>query len=102
MEDEIFLQRHRIKEQRPDSFAEIQAQFARETAQYLNSLGEDLFQVLQGNTRHYTYCGCMPMHLHLANVILTWFYWSHSRSAPFPLPSPALCLLLLPQIFQMG
>lgn len=41
--------RHRIKEQRPDSFAEQQAQYGRETAERLNSLGEDLFQVLQGN-----------------------------------------------------
>jgi hypothetical protein len=48
-EDEIFLLRHRIKEQRPDSFAEQQAQYGRDTAERLNSLGEDLFQVLQGN-----------------------------------------------------
>ncbi|KAF8078522.1 hypothetical protein FPV67DRAFT_1557832 [Lyophyllum atratum] len=59
--DEIFLQRQRIKEQRIDSFAEQQAKYARETADHLNSLGEDLFQVLQ------------------ANIILSWFYWSHSR-----------------------
>ncbi|GLB36244.1 putative fungal specific transcription factor [Lyophyllum shimeji] len=59
--DEIFLQRQRIKERRVDSFAEQQAKYARETADHLNSLGEDLFQVLQ------------------ANIILTWFYWSHSR-----------------------
>ncbi|KAF9460797.1 hypothetical protein BDZ94DRAFT_1265146 [Collybia nuda] len=59
--DEIFLERHRIKEQRPDSFAEQQAKYARETAEHLNSLGENLFQVLQ------------------ANIILSWFYWSHSR-----------------------
>lgn len=50
-EDEIFPQRHRIKEQRVDSFAEQQAKYARETAEHLNSLGEDLFQVLQGNKR---------------------------------------------------
>ncbi|KAF9015250.1 hypothetical protein BDQ17DRAFT_1340740 [Cyathus striatus] len=59
--DEIFLQKHRIKEQRPDSFAEQQAKLARQTAEHLNSLGEDLFPVLQ------------------ANIILCWFYWSHSR-----------------------
>ncbi|KAF5377608.1 hypothetical protein D9615_005317 [Tricholomella constricta] len=59
--DEIFLQRQRIKEQRIDSFAEQQAKHARETADHLNSLGEDLFQVFQ------------------ANIILSWFYWSHSR-----------------------
>ncbi|KAF8168005.1 hypothetical protein B0H34DRAFT_683893 [Crassisporium funariophilum] len=59
--DEIFLERYRIKEQRPDSFAEQQAKLARESAERLNTLGEDLFQVLQ------------------ANIILTWFYWSHGR-----------------------
>jgi hypothetical protein len=48
-EDEIFLQRHRIKEQRPDSFAELQAKFGREAVEHQNSMGEDLFQVLQGN-----------------------------------------------------
>jgi hypothetical protein len=46
--DEIFLERHRIKEQRPDSFAEQHAKLAKETAERLNTLGEDLFQVLQG------------------------------------------------------
>lgn len=59
--DEIFLERYRIKEQRPDSFAEQHAKLARESAERLNTLGEDLFQVLQ------------------ANIILTWFYWSHGR-----------------------
>lgn len=49
--DEIFLERLRAKEQRPDSFAEQQAKLARETAEKLNSLGEDLFQVLQGTRR---------------------------------------------------
>ena len=46
--DEIFLERYRIKEQRPDSFAEQHAKLARESAERLNTLGEDLFQVLQG------------------------------------------------------
>lgn len=45
--DEIFLERHRLKEPRPDSFAEQQAKFARETVDRLNTLGEDLFQVFQ-------------------------------------------------------
>ncbi|KAG5652175.1 hypothetical protein H0H81_006015 [Sphagnurus paluster] len=39
--------RQRIKEQRVDSFAEQQAKYARETADHFNSLGQDLFQVLQ-------------------------------------------------------
>ncbi|KAF5313234.1 hypothetical protein D9619_003267 [Psilocybe cf. subviscida] len=59
--DEIFLEKYRVKEQRPDSFAEQHAKLARETAERHNSLGENLFQVLQ------------------ANIILTWFYWSHGR-----------------------
>ncbi|KAF8640545.1 hypothetical protein AX17_000207 [Amanita inopinata Kibby_2008] len=59
--DEIFLERQRLKEQRPDSFAEQQAKYAKEVAEHLNTLGKDLFQVFQ------------------ANVVLTWFYWSHSR-----------------------
>jgi hypothetical protein len=59
--DEIFLEKYRVKEQRPDSFAEQHAKLAQETAERHNSLGENLFQVLQ------------------ANIILTWFYWSHGR-----------------------
>ncbi|KAF8898638.1 hypothetical protein BD779DRAFT_1607387 [Infundibulicybe gibba] len=59
--DEIFSQRQRMKEHRPDSFAEQQAKYAKETADHLNSIGEDLFQVLQ------------------ANIIISWFYWSHSK-----------------------
>ncbi|KXN89934.1 hypothetical protein AN958_04938 [Leucoagaricus sp. SymC.cos] len=59
--DEIFLERYRIKEQRPDSFAEQQAKLARTTVDRLNVLGEELFQVFQ------------------ASIILTWFYWSHGR-----------------------
>jgi len=38
----------RFKEQRTDSFAEQQAKLARESAEHLNSLGKDLFQVFQG------------------------------------------------------
>lgn len=76
--DEIFLERLRAKEQRPDSFAEQQAKLARETAEKLNSLGEDLFQVLQ------------------ANVILTWFYWSHGRWVDLFLTSSHCLRLSLP------
>jgi hypothetical protein len=46
--DEIFVQRYRIKEGRPDSFAEQQAQCAKETADYLESMGESLLQIVQG------------------------------------------------------
>lgn len=59
--DEIFLERQRQQEQRPDSFAEQQAKHAKDTIEHLNMLGKDLFQVFQ------------------ASVVLTWFYWSHSR-----------------------
>jgi len=46
--DEIFLERHRAREQRDDTFAEIHAKLAKESAERLNTLGIDLFQVLQG------------------------------------------------------
>jgi hypothetical protein len=46
--DEIFLERLRVKEQRPDSFAEQHAKLAREGAERMNILGENLFQVFQG------------------------------------------------------
>ncbi|KAF7436918.1 hypothetical protein PC9H_003752 [Pleurotus ostreatus] len=61
--DELFFQRHRLKESRPDSFAEEHAKIAKELADRQESLGEDLFRVLQ------------------ARIVLTWFYWSHSRYA---------------------
>ncbi|KAJ7631110.1 hypothetical protein FB45DRAFT_990906 [Roridomyces roridus] len=59
--DEIFTSRNRAKETRPDSFAEEQAKYARDTADILESLGDRLFETLQART------------------ILSWFYWSHSR-----------------------
>ncbi|EKM83798.1 hypothetical protein AGABI1DRAFT_66768 [Agaricus bisporus var. burnettii JB137-S8] len=59
--DEIFLEKHRLKEPRLDSFAEQQAKYARETGERLNTLGENLFQVFQ------------------STIVLTWFYWSHGR-----------------------
>ncbi|THV04844.1 PDT-domain-containing protein [Dendrothele bispora CBS 962.96] len=43
----IFTQRHRQKEDRPVTFAEVQAKFAKETAGKLEYLGMDLLQVLQ-------------------------------------------------------
>jgi hypothetical protein len=50
--DEIFLERHMSKEHRLDSFAETHAKLAKESADRLNSLGESLFQVLQGEQTH--------------------------------------------------
>ncbi len=46
--DEIFLERYRLKEKRPDSFAEIHAKLAKEFVDRFNAIGEHLFQVLQG------------------------------------------------------
>jgi hypothetical protein len=59
--DEIFQTKVRLRENRPDSFAEQQAKLAQQTADHLESIGENMFQVLQ------------------ARVMLSWFYWSHSR-----------------------
>ncbi|KAF8216122.1 hypothetical protein K438DRAFT_1800101 [Mycena galopus ATCC 62051] len=59
--DEIFSARHRLTDGRPDSFAEEQAKYARETADHLESIGDRLFEVLQART------------------ILSWFYWSHCQ-----------------------
>jgi hypothetical protein len=47
LEEEIFTKRHRVKEDRPDTFAEQQAKFAKEAANELEYLGMDLVQVLQ-------------------------------------------------------
>ncbi|KIY47059.1 hypothetical protein FISHEDRAFT_30407, partial [Fistulina hepatica ATCC 64428] len=59
--DEIFLQRQRLKEMRPDSFAEEQVRLARDTAHTFEFTGQHLFEVLQ------------------ADILLSWYYWSHSR-----------------------
>ena len=60
--EEIFLERVR-EEQTTDSFAEQQAKLARESAERLNLLGKDLFQVFQsiGLLNYFiwlTYCSC--------------------------------------------
>ncbi|KAJ7169978.1 hypothetical protein C8R46DRAFT_1090719 [Mycena filopes] len=59
--DEIFSARHRLREGRPDSFAEEQAKYAHETANRYEAVGDRLFELLQART------------------ILNWFYWSHSQ-----------------------
>ncbi|KAJ7487703.1 hypothetical protein B0H11DRAFT_2014525 [Mycena galericulata] len=59
--DEIFSARVRATQKRQDSFAEQQAKYARDTADYYESMGNRLFETLQART------------------ILTWFYWSHSK-----------------------
>ncbi|KIM77869.1 hypothetical protein PILCRDRAFT_611893 [Piloderma croceum F 1598] len=59
--DEIFQQRHRVNERRPESFAEEQARRARETIDVYVSRGEQPIQVMQ------------------ANVILSWYFWCHAK-----------------------
>ncbi|KAJ7361636.1 hypothetical protein DFH08DRAFT_844736 [Mycena albidolilacea] len=59
--DEIFSARHRLKTGRPDSFAESQAKYARETADHLESIGDRLLELVQART------------------ILSWFHWSHCQ-----------------------
>jgi len=49
VEDEIFQQRIRVKERRPESFAEEQARRARETMDVYISMGEQPIQVMQGD-----------------------------------------------------
>ncbi|KAJ8521445.1 hypothetical protein ONZ45_g1856 [Pleurotus djamor] len=77
--DELFLLRHRIKESRPDSFAEEHARLAKEFADRQESLGQDLFHVLQGLPSTIFAYTIIPTVWRLARIVLTWFYWSHSR-----------------------
>ncbi|KAE9411008.1 hypothetical protein BT96DRAFT_846815 [Gymnopus androsaceus JB14] len=60
---EIFTQRYRLKENRPDSFAEQQAALAKITLQQMEVLGSELLQVLQ------------------TTIILSWYYCSHGSWA---------------------
>jgi len=59
--NEIFQQRYRTRDGRPDSFAEEQARWARETIDKYLFIGENLVQVLQ------------------ANVLLSWYFWCHAK-----------------------
>ncbi|KAF5390304.1 hypothetical protein D9757_002838 [Collybiopsis confluens] len=59
--EDIFTERYRLKENRPDSFAEQQAARAKETLQRMEILGLELLQVLQ------------------ASVLLSWYYCSNAR-----------------------
>ena len=65
-QDEIFTQKYRVKEGRPDSFAEHQAKLAKETADILEVLGESFVQVLQGKywqmQKHPTLSHCTSSH----------------------------------------
>ncbi|TFK52054.1 hypothetical protein OE88DRAFT_1807933 [Heliocybe sulcata] len=59
--DELFRRRHKAKQGRPDTFADVQADLARDSCDEQWSMGENLFEVLQ------------------ARIILTWFYLAHAR-----------------------
>lgn len=74
--DEIFTSRIRVKDSRPDSFAEQQAKYARERADYYESIGDKLFETIQGKLAdsQAALFDSFP-----ARTILTWFYWSHSQ-----------------------
>jgi hypothetical protein len=61
--DEIFTERYRMKENRPDSFAEQQAALAKETLQRMETLGVELLQVLQ------------------TTILLSWYYCSNGNWA---------------------
>jgi hypothetical protein len=49
IQDEIFQQKYRTRQARPDSFAEEQARWARETMDQYLFTGEKLVQALQGD-----------------------------------------------------
>ena len=51
--DEIFSERQRAREQRPDSFAEQQIKLAKDGAKQLELLGQDLVQALQSKSHRY-------------------------------------------------
>ncbi|KZT21176.1 hypothetical protein NEOLEDRAFT_1121516 [Neolentinus lepideus HHB14362 ss-1] len=59
--DELFRRRHKSKQGRTDTFADVQADLARDSCDEQWSMGENLLEVLQ------------------ARVILTWFYLTHAR-----------------------
>ncbi|KAK1232709.1 hypothetical protein PQX77_004185 [Marasmius sp. AFHP31] len=59
--DELFTQKYRRDKELETSFADQQAQLAKETARQLEVVGADLLQVVQ------------------ANVLLAWYYCSNAR-----------------------
>jgi hypothetical protein len=82
--DEIFPQRYRAKEARPDSFAEQQARLASDKATAKENLGENLLYVLQGGfVPRALVTSALIFFFLSARIILSWFYWSHARSCFF-------------------
>ncbi|OBZ79584.1 hypothetical protein A0H81_00861 [Grifola frondosa] len=58
---DVFSEKYRLTEGRPDSFAEIQIKAAREAIDNALRIGNDLFQCLQ------------------AQLIVAWWYWCHAK-----------------------
>ncbi|KII93554.1 hypothetical protein PLICRDRAFT_35780 [Plicaturopsis crispa FD-325 SS-3] len=76
--DEIFLNKHRVRDSRPDTFAETQARCAKETFDRYHYLGDSLLSCLQ------------------AHIILTWYYWTHSKWVETFTSSGASIRLIVP------
>lgn len=59
--EELFTKRYRSRQGRSETFADVQASYAKDLCEEQLSMGEHLFEVLQ------------------ASIILTWYYWAHAR-----------------------
>ncbi|KZT30482.1 hypothetical protein NEOLEDRAFT_1053482 [Neolentinus lepideus HHB14362 ss-1] len=75
--DELFTKRYRSR--RSETFADIQANYAKELLDEQLSIGENLFEVLQ------------------AGIILTWYYWAHARWCDVYLASSVVMRLSVAQ-----
>ncbi len=78
--DELFPGRWRQLEQRPDSFAEQHAKYAKLAGEAALDRGEHLLECLQSN---FQISGCFfiitDISFPLAQIILTWFYLCQAR-----------------------
>ncbi|KDQ63649.1 hypothetical protein JAAARDRAFT_148211 [Jaapia argillacea MUCL 33604] len=61
LSDDIFSERHKRKQGRMDTFAELQAKNARQVIDEQFSMGENLFEIMQ------------------ARIVLSWYYWAQAR-----------------------
>ncbi|TFK57184.1 hypothetical protein OE88DRAFT_1650806 [Heliocybe sulcata] len=77
--DELFTKRYQLRQGRSDTFADIQARYAKELIDEQLSMGEHLFEVLQ------------------ASIILTWYYWAHARWCDVYLASSVVMRLSVAQ-----
>jgi hypothetical protein len=80
--DEIFNQKHRARERRPDSFAEQQAKLAKSGIEEYQNMGMSLLQCLQGTTHQVRFgdfvflISCLVL---TATIVLSWYYWCHAK-----------------------